>query len=273
MTSQDTTLHIYIISDSIGETALNVVRATIAQFPNVNSVLHKFTFVSTSTRLQPILDQAYKDQAILYLTIADPELAKATEKFCQNRNLTYFNLMQPMVDAIYNKTGHTPSQIVGAQHELSDEYFSRINAMEFTIKYDDGKDPKGFQEADIILLGISRTSKTPLSMYLSTLGFKVANLPLISENEPPQILFEIDRKKIVGLTNDLNVVQKFRNNRMIEYGLSANTQYASSERITKELQFADTLYKKLGVPVLNVAERSIEESAHIIINILNYNIK
>lgn len=263
-------IHFYIISDSIGETALSVARATSVQFPNIDSVLHKYQFISNTDCLKPILDSAKEDNGIIFMTMAEIDLAEMTEKFCRTHRLTLYNLLQPITKEIERRTGLTPSESVGAQHELTDEYFQRIDAMEFAMKFDDAKNPKGFEEADIVLLGISRTSKTPLSMYLATLGYKVANLPLIPENELPQIIYKIDQKKIIGLTNDLNVIQKFRNNRMIEFGLSTNTQYASDSRIQEELEYGDKVYHELGCPVINVADRSIEETAHIIVEILNY---
>lgn len=269
MTSSENVIHLFIISDSIGETGQKVAEATMGQFPDVEILLHKFTFISNIDILQPILDSALDKSAIIYLTIADDKLAHIVETFCKDHQLTCYNLMQTMTEEITKRTGKIPSQRVGAQHTLDQEYFKRISAMEFVMRYDDGKDPRGFQEADIVLLGISRTSKTPLSMYLAILGYKVANLPLIPEIKIPDIVYQIDRSKIIGLTNSLKVVQKFRNNRMIEFGLPENSQYASSERIRRELEFSNLLYEELGCPVINVAERSIEETAHIIVNMLN----
>ncbi|MGX7108216.1 pyruvate, water dikinase regulatory protein [Facklamia miroungae] len=263
-------LHFFIISDSIGETALKVAKAVAYQFPDVHILLHKYAFVSTESRLQEVLEEAKNYQALVFLTLTKNDQVNLVEKFCTKNELHFFNLSQPFTQVISQLTGKKPSQTVGAQHELNDEYFERINAMEFAMKYDDGKDPKKFMEADIILLGVSRTSKTPLSMYLATMGYRVANLPLIPENELPEIIFEIDPNKIIGLTNDLNVIQKFRQSRMLEFGLSKNATYASEDRIVEELNYADQVYRKLNCPVINVADRSIEETAHIIIELLNF---
>ncbi|MCR8968700.1 pyruvate, water dikinase regulatory protein [Facklamia sp. 7083-14-GEN3] len=263
-------LHFFVISDSIGETALKVAKAVAYQFPDVHILLHKYAFVSTNSRLQKVLQEAKKNQALIFLTLSQIDQAQEAERFCSQNNLHFFNLSQPFTRVISQITGKKPSQTIGAQHELNDEYFDRINAMEFAMRYDDGKDPKMFIEADIILLGVSRTSKTPLSMYLATMGYRVANLPLIPENELPEVIYQIDSNKMIGLTNDLNVIQKFRQSRMLEFGLSQNTTYASEERILAELEYADQVYRTLKCPVINVADRSIEETAHIIIELLNF---
>lgn len=270
MMEQKSKIHFYIISDSIGETALSVARATSVQFPNIESVLHKYTFISNTHRLNPVLAAAKKDNGIIFMTMAHINLVELVEDFCKQNNLTLYNLLQPITKEIEKRTGLAASESIGAQHELTDEYFKRIDAMEFAMRFDDAKNPKGFEEADIVLLGISRTSKTPLSMYLATLGYKVANLPLIPENTLPEIIYKIDKQKIIGLTNDLNVIKKFRNNRMIEFGLSTNTQYASDERIQLELEYGNNVYEEIGCPVINVADRSIEETAHIIVEMLNF---
>lgn len=158
-----------------------------------------------------------------------------------------------------------PDQKIGAQHSLNQKYFDRISAMEFAVMYDDGKDPKGFLEADVVLLGVSRTSKTPLSLFLANKNLKVANLPLVPETHIPKEIYEIDPKKIIGLTNDPSVLNEIRRQRMIAYGLNPDTTYSSMDSINKELESAQALYKKLGCYVINVAHRSIEETAALIL--------
>ncbi|MBD3949169.1 kinase/pyrophosphorylase [Tuanshanicoccus lijuaniae] len=265
----DTTIHIYLISDSIGETATKFARASIAQFPTANTVLHKFVFISNKESLIPVLEDAKSHDAIVLVTLADKDLTRYSEEFCREHQIFHYNLIQPVTQEIARRTGLEPTHKIGAQHDLSEEYFNRVEAMEFCMMYDDGKDPKGFIEADIVLLGISRTSKTPLSMYLATLGYKVANLPLIPENTLPDILFDLDTKKIVGLTTFDTVANMHRENRMREYGMPSGTRYASMERVNEELKYAHDLYDKLDCLVINTAERSIEETASIIIQKLD----
>ncbi|AXY25926.1 bifunctional ([pyruvate, phosphate dikinase] phosphate) phosphotransferase/[pyruvate, phosphate dikinase] kinase [Suicoccus acidiformans] len=262
-------LHYYILSDSVGDTALKVARSALAQFPEARTKLHRHNFVNDTDALNDILQEAAALDGLVFITIADNQLAKYVERFCIETGLICYNLIQPFVLEIQRRLEVEPSEIAGAQHELSDAYFKRIEAIEFCIQYDDGRDPSGMDEAEIIIIGISRTGKTPLSMYLGTLGYKVLNIPLIPENEPPVELFKTDKKKIIGLTNDPYTINRLRETRMIEYGMDSGTRYASIKRVEEELNFADELYRQLDCPVINVVDRSIEESATIILDIMN----
>lgn len=267
--SPDNTLHIYILSDSIGETAHKVAKSALAQFPTAKTVLHKFSFISNPERLKSILQDANKDDALVFMTVVNSELAKQAEAYCIKTGLICYNLIQPFTLEIERRTGIQPSAVIGAQYELSEEYFDRIKAIEFCLANDDGRDPKGLLDAEIVILGVSRTGKTPLSMYLGTRGYKVANLPLIPEKEITPYIYQIDPKKIVGLTNDARIIHRHRENRMREYGISSATQYASKDRVSAELEYANTLYRELDCPVIHVDDRSIEESATIILELLN----
>lgn len=179
------------------------------------------------------------------------------------------DLLNPVVDEIGQRAHVEPTGERGALHHLNENYFKRIKAMEFAVKYDDGKDPRGFLEADVVLLGVSRTSKTPLSLYLANKNLKVANLPLIPQAHIPKQLFEIDPKKIVGLTNDPEVLIGIRKERMRAYGLNPETAYSDRDKIQAELKFANDLYQKLGCEVINVATLSIEETAAMIMSALD----
>lgn len=262
-------LHYYILSDSIGETAQKVAKASFAQFPNVTTVSHKYTFISNHETLQSILEDANEHDGLVFMTIADAELAKFAEKYCIKTGLICYNLIQPFTLEIARRLETEPSAISGAQYELSEDYFDRIRAMEFCLAYDDGKDPKGLREAEIVILGISRTGKTPLSMYLGTLGYKVANLPLIPEKEVTPILYEIDPKKVIGLMNSSAVINIHRESRMKEYGIGTGSKYASKTRVNEELEYAHKIYEELGCPIINVSDRSIEESASIVMEVMN----
>lgn len=179
------------------------------------------------------------------------------------------DLLNPVVSEIGRRAQLEPTGERGALHHLNENYFKRIKAMEFAVKYDDGKDPRGFLEADVVLLGVSRTSKTPLSLYLANKNLKVANLPLIPQAHIPKQLFEIDPKKIVGLTNDPEVLIGIRKERMRAYGLNPETAYSDREKIQAELKFANDLYQKLGCEIINVATLSIEETAAMIMSALD----
>lgn len=262
-------LHYYILSDSIGETSVKLAQSILAQFPTLETRMHRYTFMDDSEELHDTLVKAYADDALVFMTIADINLANQVEKYCIDTGLVCYNLIQPYALEIQRRTGIHPSEVPGAQHELTDEYFQRVKAMEFCIAYDDGKDPRAFSEADIIVLGVSRTGKTPLCMYLALLGYKATNLPLIPENDLPDALFEADRRKIIGLTNNVETLNRHRVSRMQEYGMSSKSRYASNDRIREELKYAESVYHQLSCPIINVADRSIEESASIILELMD----
>ena len=202
-------------------------------------------------------------------TIINPDLVQLTQDFCEENQLYSMNVLTPPVEEVAKRTGVKPTGEPGALHHLNKNYFKRIKAMEFAVKYDDGKDPKGFLKADIVLLGVSRTSKTPLSLFLANKNLKVANLPLVPHAQIPEQLWQVDPKKIVGLTNDPAVLNGIRKERMRAYGLDPDTAYSDIDKIKEELEFANKLYEKLGCIVINVATLSIEETASMILNELN----
>ncbi|ALS38222.1 regulator of PEP synthase PpsR (kinase-PPPase family) [Enterococcus rotai] len=260
---------IFVISDSAGETASKLAAASMAQYPTVDFSLFRRTFAKEEEKLRKALEDAKRENAMVLHTIVNDRLVKIANDFFEENNLYHFDILTPPVAEIERLTGIAPTREAGALHHLNENYFKRIEAMEFAVKYDDGKDPRGFLEADVLLLGVSRTSKTPLSLFLANKNLKVANLPLIPEAHLPKQLWETNPKKIVGLTNDPDILNGIRKERMRTYGLPANTSYSDIEKIRKELAFANDLYEKLGCVVINVASLSIEETASMILNALN----
>ncbi|MBO0432007.1 pyruvate, water dikinase regulatory protein [Enterococcus sp. DIV0660C] len=258
----------FVISDSAGETATKLAQATMAQYPSVEFNLFRRTFVTDKETLLNALNDALTEQAIVLHTLINQELIDTARTFCDENELFSFDVMTPPVAEIERRTGIQPTRQPGALHLLNENYFKRIKAMEFAVKYDDGKDPRGFLEADVVLLGVSRTSKTPLSLFLANKNLKVANLPLIPQAHIPKQLWEVDPKKIVGLTNDPDILNSIRKERMRSYGLNPDTAYSDIEKIRAELDFANDLYQKLGCVVINVASLSIEETASLILNAL-----
>ncbi len=271
MTEQDSkqVVTIFVISDSAGETASKLAQATMAQYPTIEFELFRRTFITNETILQQALADAKKKDAIILHTMAEQHLLKITHDYCEEHDLYNLDVLSPAIQEVKRRTGVAPSGEPGAMHHLDENYFRRIKAMEFAVKYDDGKDPRGFLEADVVLLGVSRTSKTPLSLFLANKNLKVANLPLVPQAHIPKQIWEVDPSKIVGLTNDPDVLNGIRKERMIAYGLNPDTAYSDIEKIKEELLFANDLYKKLGCVVINVATLSIEETASIIMDALN----
>jgi len=262
---------IFIISDSAGETASKLAQASMAQYEDAKIKIQiiKRAFIYHEDELLRALDEAKAVNAIVLHTLVSKDLVNVANNYGKENNLFMIDVLSGLVNELSNRTGLEPSRLPGAMHFLSKNYFERISAMEFAVKYDDGKNPKGFLEADILLLGVSRTSKTPLSLFLANKNLKVANLPLIPEAHIPAQLWEVDPKKIVGLTNNPKVLNRIRRERMKSYGLNPDTAYSDIDKIKREIEFANDLYKKLGCLVINVAQLSIEETASIIISELN----
>lgn len=264
---------LYMISDAVGETSLKLVNAVTAQFPSVDfDMSYRFPFMKDEAELKEILSDALKDGAIVVTTLVSSNLTKIVAEFCSRTGLQYIDLMCPFMDIIYQKTGVEPLQEAGTVHKLNQEYFNRVEAIEFAVKYDDGKDPKGFMEADIVLLGISRTSKTPLSMYLANNRYKVANLPLIPEVPLPEQIKQVPKEKLVGLVIEPETQQKIRTSRLHSLGLQENSRYADIKRIKDELDYALGVFDELGAFSLDVTNKSIEEAATLIAEYMDSNL-
>lgn len=265
-------LIIYVISDSVGETAQQVAKAAISQFIiNDNYEIRRFPYVVDKKFLMEILNSGKNEDAIIIYTLVDESLSTLTKEYCQNEGLSNIDLMSPILSEIAKKTDRKPRREPGIIRKLDETYFKRVEAIEFAVKYDDGKDPRGVLKSDIVLVGISRTSKTPLSMYLANKNIKVANVPLVPEIPLPKELNDINPKKIIGLTNTPEKLNKIRQERLKALGLSSNANYANLERILQELDYSDAVMKKLGCPVIDVSNKAIEETAGIILDLMKEN--
>lgn len=256
---------IFMISDSIGETARSVVSAVAAQFPqSVPLKIQRFPFVTDQSTLVPILKDAQQEQAIIVTTLVNRPLQQSVTEFCQAHNLTLIDLLSSLTTAISDRSQTDSLEAPGSLRKLDEHYFHRISAMEFAVRYDDGKELRGLLEADIVLLGVSRTSKTPLSMYLANQNYRVANLPLIPGVPLPKELFKVPTHKIIGLTMPLQTLLKIRTERLATLGLPQTTNYSAATSVSDELAYAQQLFDTLGATVINVADRSIEETASLI---------
>ncbi|KRN08574.1 PEP synthetase regulatory protein [Liquorilactobacillus mali KCTC 3596 = DSM 20444] len=268
MMTKDKKMAIFVISDSLGETGNNLAEAATVQFPNVEFEYHRFPLIKTTSLLAGILEQAKRMDAFVVHTLVGEGLASYVNDYCEKNKLFVLDGMSKIINTIESKTGEIPLYQSGRNHKLNKNYFNRIEALEFAVTYDDGKDPAGFEKADIVLLGVSRTSKTPLSLYLANKNYRVANLPLVPKAGIPDEIWKVDPKKIFGLTNDPTVLNNIRRERMITYGLNPDTNYSNMENIEAELSYANELYKKIGCLIINVSNKSIEETATLIIESL-----
>lgn len=263
----DKPLVLYIVSDSVGETAEQVAKAVIGQFETRNYELRRFPFTTEKPQLLEILEEAKKEQAIIIFTMVVNGLREFLIEEAEKVKVQTVDIMTPLLKLVSKRLDLKPKKEPGTIRRLDEKYFKKIEAIEFAVKYDDGKDPRGINKADIVLVGISRTSKTPLSMYLAHRNIKAANVPLVPEVSPPKELFNAPSEKIIGLTTNPRKLIEIRQERLKALGLRDGANYASMERILEELDYADRVMKKLKCPVIDVSTRAVEESASIILEI------
>ncbi|AQW22123.1 phosphoenolpyruvate synthase regulatory protein [Lentilactobacillus curieae] len=261
--------NIYIISDSSGGTAQTIAQTAVSQFPDVIAEIKRFPFVQTSSMLAGILKLAKQNQAMIFHTLVNTDLSDQVNNFCHENGMYNFDCVQSPMNMLAKATGQTPAHVPGLIHDLNENYFERISAIEFAVENDDGKNAKGLLQADVVLLGVSRTSKTPLSLYLANQNLKVANLPIGPTMQIPDEIKQVETKRMFGLINTPEKLSRIRKQRMISYGLDANTPYSDPENIKKELDFAKKLYRDLGCLTINVANKSIEETSTIILESLD----
>jgi len=268
------TIHqIYLISDSTGETIDRIFLALKAQFKNFKYEDHTYSFTRTENQILKILNMAQKhSKAIILYTIVDSKLAKFLEEEAKKINIPCFGVLGDLIlnfsKLLHQKATHIPS----GQHVLDDEYFKRIEAIQFTMNHDDGNSINDIDKSDIILLGVSRTSKTPTSIYLANRGFKISNVPLINKNSIPQFLIENPSSIcVVGLTTEPERLIDIRKNRMSSIREMQSTDYTNLAKIRNEIENAKTTYKKYHWPIVDVTRKSVEETAASIIKI--YEIK
>ena len=209
--------------------------------------------------LDKVFEEASQTTAFLMFSLVDEKLASYAEKRCQEEGFVYVDLLTNVIKAMASISGAKPLGQPGMLRRLDNHYFKRVDAIEFAVKYDDGKDPRGILKADVILLGVSRTSKTPLSMYLADKQLKVVNIPLVPEIPIPKELSQVSPKRIIGLTNSPEKLNHIRSERLKTLGVSGAANYAKMDRILEELDYADKLMKTLKCPVINVAHKAIEE--------------
>ncbi|HWR40596.1 MAG TPA: pyruvate, water dikinase regulatory protein [Patescibacteria group bacterium] len=262
---------IYAMSDSLGETAEMVARATASQFDDGDLDIVRLSYINSVDQIKLSLEEAAKSTCIICHTLVSPELREALETHANKYNLVTVDIMGPMMEATQKFSGLVPRLTPGLIHRLDQDYFRRVEAVEFAVKYDDGKNPSGLRRADIVIIGISRTSKTPLSMYLAHKKLKVANIPLVPECSPPEQLYEVPPQKVVGLIINPDKLNGIRNERMKVMGLPPENNYANIDRINQELEYARTIMDKIGCPVIDVSNKAIEETANRILEIANRN--
>ena len=264
--SDQVPVELHIVSDSTGETAARLVLALEAQFPDLVFEEVRHPRVESVEDLALAVSRARGRPAVMVYTIVEPGLRAAMRQLCRRARVHYCDLLGHPIDSISRVAGVAARMEPGARAPLDQTYFKRIEAIEFAVRYDDGVG-SGLDEADIVLVGVSRTSKTPLSIYLGYLGFKTANVPIVKGIDPPPALFEIDPLKVVGLTIEAGRLAEIRQQRVRRLG-GNNRQYAKLVEIYDELEAAETVHRRLGCPVIEISELSIEETAARVIRLM-----
>lgn len=259
---------VYVVSDSVGETAEMLVKAVATQFNGGEVEIQHISNVEDTNDIKNVITASKYSNSIIAYTIVIPSLKQYLDEKARENGIIAIDLMNPLMDAFIQKFNKDPKNEPKLMRKLDDNYFRRVEAIEFAVKYDDGQDIRGISHADIVLIGVSRTSKTPLSMYLAHKKYKVANVPLVPEIEPPDELFNIPKNKLVGLVITPDKLNEIRAERLKSLGLTTQANYANLDRILEELDYAEKVMKRLGCPIINVSNKAVEETADLILAML-----
>ena len=260
-------LIIHLISDSTGETLRSVGAAAVAQFDNLEYEENVYPLIRSKKNLERVFEKIRENPGIVLCTLVDDEISKALESFCNNNEIKYMPFMNNIVSLIEDETGIKAIKMPGGQHKLNDEYFKRIEALNFTLEHDDGQNIETITNAEIILVGVSRTSKTPTCIYLANQGIKAANIPLVPNQDLPKLDENKNLTVIALITTPQNLVE-VRKKRAIELGLDPKKdEYTNINSVTKEIDDAKRLFNKMGWPTIDTTRRSVEETAAAIMSI------
>lgn len=259
---------VYVVSDSAGETAELVVKAAASQFQGVLVQFRRVPYVEDVGTLSEVVALAKMNRGIIVFTLVIPEMRQFLLAEAAREGVPVYDIIGPLIEQMEQLFQMAPRCEPGPVRVLDEDYFRKIEAIEFAVKYDDGRDPRGILRADIVLIGVSRTSKTPLSQYLAHKRFKVANVPIVPEVDPPEELFQVSPKKCFGLKISPEKLNEIRRERLKSLGLDDRAIYANIDRIKEELQYFDEIVKKIGCEVIDVTNKAVEETANVIMNIM-----
>lgn len=263
-----TRLHLHLVSDSTGETLEMIAKAALAQFENAEVVRHFWPMVRSRQHLDRIVPELTANPGLVLYTLVNAETRLRLEEHCRHLSLPAVPVLDQVTEAFETALGQEAHGRPGRQHLMDEAYFERVEAIQYTIAHDDGIGQEDWEEADIVLAGVSRSSKTPTSIYLANRGYKVANIPLVVESPPPAALFALRNPLVVGLTNSPERLVQIRRNRLLTMGEHARTDYVDADRVQAEVAFARRMFADRGWPVIDVTRRSIEETAAAVIRLL-----
>ena len=260
---------IIIVSDGTGETAAQMTKAAMVQFSDHDIYFTRYKNVRNEAQIKAICEDAATQKDLLVYTIVSPQLRAFFITEARSHQIPCVDLLGPLLVGLASYFGYEPKSIAGLLHDVNERYFQRIEAMEYTIAHDDGRELLGLEKADVVILGISRTSKTPLSMYLSHQGWKVANIPLIKYFEIPKEVFGVDQRRVIGLTIDAQDLATIRRARLERLGQDKGGEYADPDKVNEEIEYANDIFRKnRRWPVFNVTGKALEETASEIIKLM-----
>lgn len=260
--------HLHLISDATGETLLAAGRAASAQYADARAIEHIYPLVHTEKQLFRVLEEIDAQPGIVLYTLMDEKLSALLDRSCKDLGIPCVSVLEPVISVFQSYLGSPTSRRVGAQHVLDAEYFRRIDALNFTMEHDDGKLPDNIDDADIVLVGVSRTSKTPTSIYLANRGLKTANVPLVIGVPVPASLLTAKKPLIVGLIASVDRIAQVRMNRIMGLNLD-DSSYVDRSQIAEELRYARQICERQGWPMIDVSRRSIEETAAAVVALMN----
>lgn len=259
---------VYVVSDSLGETAELVARAAASQFNSGSVDIRRVSYVTDPEVVEQVVERARCERSIIVYTFILPTLRNLIRQKAGAAGVPAVDIMGPTMEALAQILDVSPRLQPGLVHQLDEMYFRRVEAIEFAVKHDDGKNPSGLRKADIVLVGVSRTSKTPVCMYLANRRLKAANVPLVPEVQPPEELFLVEKSKVVGLAINAEKLLEIRRERLKTIGLQGPADYADPHRVRRELEFANKVFRRLGCPVIDVSYKAVEETAHEVVELI-----
>ncbi len=264
-----TYFHVHLVSDSTGETLNALARAVCARFTDVLPIEHIYALVRSARQLERALEEIADAPGVVLHTIIDPTLREALEAGCQQMDMPCIPALDPLVSALSRYLGAPLSTQVGAQYALDADYFNRMEALNYALSHDDGQGGQDLERADVVLVGVSRTSKTPTCIYLAHRGVRAANVPLVPSAEVPQRLRDLKNIPVVGLTVSPDRLIDIRRNRLKSISENRESSYVDADAVRHEIIQARRLFERQGWPVIDVTRRSVEETAAAVINILS----
>ena len=264
-----TYFHVHLVSDSTGETLNAMARAVCARFENVLPIEHIYALVRSPRQLDRALTDIEAAPGVVIHTIVDDELRAALEEGCRKLDMACIAALDPLVSALSRYLGASLTRRVGVQHALDNDYFNRMDALNYAIGHDDGQGGQDLDQADVVLVGVSRTSKTPTCIYLAHRGVRAANVPLVPGRPPPEKLMGLKNALIVGLTISPDRLIQIRRNRLLSLKEDRESSYIDIEAVREETVLARRLYERMEWPVIDVTRRSVEETAAAVLNLLH----